>query len=109
MFDLQAFQEEVGDWSRRNFDNQASYHPLLGVAEEVGELCHAHLKQEQGIRTSEDHVTGAKDAIGDILIYMADYCCRRGFDLESCVSAAWNQVKKRDWKKNPGEGKPCGA
>lgn len=104
MFDLKEFQQEVGEWSKRNFDNQVSYHPLLGVAEEVGELCHAHLKEEQKIRVHEDHVAAAQDAIGDILIYMADYCSRRGFDLEDCVSAAWAQVKERDWKRNPGKG-----
>jgi len=36
-------------------------------------------------RVHEDHVAAAQDAIGDILIYMADYCSRRGmYDPKYC-------------------------
>jgi hypothetical protein len=50
-FDLRKFQQEQKDWSKRNFPTQNTpYRPLLGVMEEVGELSHAHLKAEQGIR-----------------------------------------------------------
>lgn len=106
MITLKDLQLEVGIWSRRNFPNNLPHHPLLGVSEEVGELCHAHLKQEQGIRgTFGEHQAAKEDAVGDILIYLADYCERNNIVLEDAVETAWNQVKERDWQKNKQQGK----
>lgn len=74
--------------------------------EELGELCHAHLKQEQGIRgTAAQHEAKAKDAIGDILIYLADYTAGRGWDLQAIVEDTWAEVSRRDWRANPADGK----
>jgi len=103
---LRDLQKEVGEWSRQNFPNNKSYHPLLGVVEEVGELSHAHLKSEQGIRgTKVEHITAKIDAIGDIIIYLCDYCERNGLVLDACIGATWEEVKKRNWKKNNKDGK----
>lgn len=83
-----------------------SYRPLLGVVEEVGELCHAHLKNEQGIRgTPEEWEAKKKDAIGDVLIYLLDYCSREGLDVEECLETAWAEVSQRDWIRFPGDGR----
>lgn len=76
-------QNEVAEWASRNFGNTPAYRPLLGMIEELGEICatfsniaqvddpahlliracaylgkmcHARLKMEQGIRgTKEEH------------------------------------------------------
>lgn len=101
---LHDLQNDVGDWSHKNFGNQPSYRPLLGVAEEVGELCHSHLKTEQGIRTAENHQAKKCDAVGDIVIYLADYCYRENISLNECVADAWEEVRKRDWTKNKKQG-----
>ncbi len=95
-------QEEQVPWVEHNFPGRPSWMPLLGIMEELGELAHAHLKQAQGIRTEEDHDALARDAVADIVIFLADYCSARGFDLESLVKETWAEVKKRDWKANPG-------
>ena len=104
MFDLKKFQEEQRIWSTKNFGETygSGYRSILGAVEELGELAHAHLKSEQGIRTDEDHTLAKKDAVGDIVIYLADYCWREGLSLEDCISDAWEIVSKRDWsnKKN---------
>ena len=71
---LQQIQLEVATWATSNFPNRKDYQPLLGIIEELGELCHAHLKAEQGIRTNEDHKEKKLDACGDIIIYLLDYC-----------------------------------
>ncbi len=98
-------QSQVERWSLHNFDDQPAYRCLLGAVEELGELCHAHLKSEQGIRGSKDsHQEAAKDAIGDIIIYLADYSAREGFDLQEIIEETWALVTKRDWKVNPGKG-----
>ena len=111
---LKKLQKEQKSWVKHNFLPRAgnftpelieSVVPLLGIMEEVGELAHAHLKQGQKIRTNEDHIGLTKDAIGDIVIYLADYCTARGFDLEEIVKEIWMQVKARDWKENPETGR----
>ena len=95
---VNLLQREQKEWSDHNFGEQPAYQPLLGIVEEVGELCHAHLKQEQGIRTGENHIEGAIDVIGDVVTYLAAYCNSMGFDLQSAVDTTWEEVKKRDWK-----------
>ncbi len=97
---LKKLQEEQKDWGLKNFGPQPSYRMLLGIVEEVGELAHAHLKSEQGIRINEDHNAAKEDAIGDIVTYLAGYCNSENIDLESTVKRIWNEVKKRDWTKN---------
>ena len=83
-----------------NFPNKKPHQPLLGIQEEVGELSHAHLKMEQGIRTNEDHQAAKIDAVGDIVIYLADYCNQNGIFLDSAVEQTWAEVQMRNWKKN---------
>jgi NTP pyrophosphatase (non-canonical NTP hydrolase) len=102
---FKQLQEEVGEWSSRNFGEQLPYRPLLGAVEEVGELSHAQLKMEQGIRGSvEEHQAAAQDAVGDIIVYLADYCARSGFDMQGIIEHVWGKVKQRDWKKDPKTG-----
>lgn len=117
---LKELQEQQRAWIQHNFPNREPFVPLLGVAEELGELAsvedsphinylaealgklaHAHIKSHQGIRgTSEEHAAKAKDAAADIIIFLSDYCSAKGFDLQEVVESTWNEVKKRDWKKN---------
>ncbi len=47
----------------------------------------------------------AKDSVGDIIIYLSDYCNQMGFDLDKIVRETWERVKKRDWRANPKTGK----
>lgn len=102
---LLRLQEEVTEWASRNFPNKQPHQPLLGIQEEVGELSHAHLKLEQGIRgTKEEHIAAKKDAVGDIVIYLADYCTQNNICFDSAVAEAWSQVKERDWIKNKQNG-----
>lgn len=96
---LETLQHQQAEWSERNFPDQKSYQYLLGAMEELGELTHAHLKAEQGIRTNENHDAMKRDAVGDIVIYLAGYCTANSLNFEECVWQAWYEVKKRDWTK----------
>lgn len=102
---LRQLQAEQKQWVEHNFPGREDYYPLLGAVEELGELAHAHLKQRQGIRgTAEQHAAKAKDAVADVIIFLADYCTARGFDLQEAVEETWAQVKKREWRNDPTNG-----
>lgn len=103
--DLDDLQAEVFAWQTKNFGEQPSENSLLGTVEEVGELCHAVLKQRQGIRgTAEEHVAAAKDSIGDLMIFLLNYCSARGWSLARIVHETWSEVSERDWIKFPKDG-----
>lgn len=99
MLTFKMLQEQQAKWKKKNFPNSLPYQSLLGLLEELGELSHAHLKSEQGIRTDENHQAMKEDAVADIAIYLAGYCTDNGIDLEKCVKQTWSQVKKRNWNK----------
>ena len=85
---ISELQQLASDWSKKNFGPHfgSGYRNLLGVSEEVGELCHAQLKGEQGIRhTPEEIQKMKKDAVGDILIFLANYCHSQGLSIEECA------------------------
>lgn len=108
MKSITEIQKAVGEWADKNFPSEESRGRLrcaLGVAEESGELAHAVLKRDQGIRgTAKKHDADAKDAIGDIVIYLMDFCHRAGWDFESIVREIADEVLKRDWTKDPNRG-----
>lgn len=98
--DFEQLQREVGDWSESQFgESQPDLYPLLGVSEEYGELVHSVLKRKQGIRLEDDDVgeIAEIDAVGDMIVYLADFCERRGLDLSTCVDVAWGEVSARNW------------
>lgn len=104
--DLIQLQMEVFAWSRNNFGQGVPHQPLLGATEELGELAHAHLKREQEIRglNRAEYERLAHDALGDIIIYLADYAAINGLNLEYAVQDTWSRVKQRDWRKDPTAG-----
>lgn len=103
--DLILFQAEHREWERHNFGEVPWWQPALGVSEEVGELHHALLKMAQGIRgTEEDHEAAAKDAVGDVIVYLAALCSARGWVMADILRDTWDEVSKRDWKVNSTDG-----
>jgi NTP pyrophosphatase (non-canonical NTP hydrolase) len=103
---LSQLQSEHAEWLEYNFPSQREYQPLLGMVEELGELAHAHLKHEQGIRgyTTTEYFRDAEDAIGDFVIYLASYCNTNAINLERAVEVTWARVKRRDWVADPVKG-----
>lgn len=96
------FSLEYPSWLRRNFPNDDASRQLLGVVEEVGELAHAHLKGQQGIRHTPEEIRAMKvDAVADIVIFLSGYCVNEGIDLDEAVEKAWDTVRLRDWIANP--------
>jgi NTP pyrophosphatase (non-canonical NTP hydrolase) len=103
---LKQLQEELKPWQEYNFQARQAWEPLVGLQEEVGELSHAFLKKHQGIRTNEDHNAGMADAVGDVMVYLADFCNATGLEMQECLDVAWKQVKYRDWRPLSGDVHP---
>jgi NTP pyrophosphatase (non-canonical NTP hydrolase) len=100
-FDILVFQKWVVEWNKKNFGEHygTGYRLLLGCMEELGELSHAHLKGEQGIRhTPEEILHLKKDAIGDIVVFLLNYCDSQNIDILECLQIVWDTLKQRDWK-----------
>jgi len=109
MIDLK--QKELDDWQARNFGRH--YDDLLkcalGMAEEVGEVCHHVLKGTQKIRSGLNDINKAEiaDGVADTLIYGLQILSLLGLDAEEEISAVIDKVLQRDWKANP-SGTGCG-
>lgn len=101
--DLDAIQEENARWVERNFPgNNDSNTAFTGMVEELGELAHARLKAQQGIREiAED---AEYDALGDLSIYLLHYCSTKGLRLSDIIQSVWHKVRQRDWVKYPKDG-----
>ena len=104
--DLCLLQEELNTWLNHNFPDTTSDKQLKGVMEELGELCHADLKSDQGIRGYTPKKTRAEtmDAIGDLVIYLINYCNKKEISFKECIFMAKDTIMKRDWVKNPTNG-----
>jgi hypothetical protein len=81
MIDWNKLIPERNDWVKHNFPNPHIPNPgesVLGCMEELGELVHALLKAAQNIRgTAAEHEADAKDAVGDLSVYLMgvmSYC-----------------------------------
>lgn len=71
--DLSQIQLEQTEWSLKNFGIQPPHRPLLGIIEELGELEEAWL---------DDNKEEVADAIGDVAVYMLDYCGKRKWSFK---------------------------
>jgi NTP pyrophosphatase (non-canonical NTP hydrolase) len=76
MEQLEVIQAEQKEWSERNFGKQPSHRPLLGVIEELCELEMAETTEE------------ILDAVGDVGIYMSDYCNKREWAMQDLWASA---------------------
>jgi len=93
MHDLQI---KLHAWQNYNFGPQPNDRLLLGICEEVGELCHSSLKKFQGIRgTPQEHMDNMKDAVGDIMIYTLNYL--------SGINERCHDIIRADFQENPDE------
>ncbi len=67
-------------------DNKSQFLKLL---EEIGELSHAIQKNDEN-----EFI----DAIGDVVVVLTILAAQRGYDIEACIDAAWDEIKDRKGK-----------
>jgi NTP pyrophosphatase (non-canonical NTP hydrolase) len=111
---LTMLQVKVGKWRRAAYPDTATVElQALGVAEEVGELCHAVLKFKQGIRGYDYNKTRdeVKDALGDIIIYAMGVADRFDINVEDALVETVNHVISRNITQGSdmGKGRPDDA
>lgn len=95
--DWTRIQKEQREWAERNFGPRNVQDPLMGLIEETGELAHALLKRRQNIRGEEaEHIAAARDAVGDVTIYLLDYCTARDLAVGPVVDAAYARNPYRE-------------
>lgn len=102
---LAEIANEVARWQSYNFEQSGGNAAFKGIVEELGELAHANLKAEQNIRGDQSHRLDEIDAVGDLLIYLCDYCNQRNIDIAAALSDTWSSVRERDWIRFPTNGK----
>jgi NTP pyrophosphatase (non-canonical NTP hydrolase) len=59
---------------------------LMKLVSEVGELADAEGKK---------NMPEIKDAVGDIVVCLINYCALRDIDLVGCLAGAYDQIKDR--------------
>ena len=85
---MKDFITNVQNWAaeRGIYDYSTGTAQLLKAISEMGELADAHAKND---------IHEMKDAVGDILVCLVNYCKLEGLDLTQCCDGAWNEIKDR--------------
>lgn len=102
VMDWDVLVEQRNEWVAANFEPGEAFpktdvqmDTVLGCVEELGELAHAHLKKSQSIRgTAEEHDANAKDAIGDLSVYLMGVMRHVGTPRERKIRAIEGNAMK---------------
>ena len=85
---FEELEMKIIKWAadRKIIPNATPVSQLLKAVSEMGELCDA-----EGKRNDEE----IKDAVGDILVCLINYCELRQIDIVECLAGAYDQIKDR--------------
>jgi hypothetical protein len=72
--------------ARRIIPNATPSSQLLKAVSEMGELADAEGKRD---------LPAIKDAVGDVVVCLINYCALRDIDLVDCLAGAFEQIKGR--------------
>lgn len=72
--------------ARRIIPNAKPHSQLLKAFSEMGELADAEAKGD---------LPAIKDAVGDILVCLINYCALRDIDMVNCLAGAYEEIKDR--------------
>lgn len=91
MTTFEELNNAVIDWAkaRQIIPNGTPSTQLLKAFSEMGELADATLKMD----TRE-----AKDAVGDVMVCLINYCELQGYSIVECLELAYNEIKDRKGK-----------
>ncbi len=107
---LQQIQAEIGAWAQKQFGvnstSSQSHHQtalleipsFYGIVSELGELAALDVREMQGrskLPTPEARQDAREDAVADLMVFLCDYCCRMGIDLNVALDRTWAKVSQR--------------
>ena len=72
--------------ARRIIPNATPTSQLMKAVSEMGELCDAEGKKD---------IEAIRDAVGDIMVCLINYCALRDINLVNCMELAYDQIKNR--------------
>lgn len=72
--------------ARRIIPNATPVSQLLKAVSELGELADAENKRDDA---------AIRDAVGDVLVCLINYCALRDLSLTGCLKLAYDQIKNR--------------
>lgn len=84
--------DKVNEWAdERNLKQADPKIQWMRVTEEVGEIRDVFLKPHD----FADPEWSLKDAIGDSIVTLVVLCLQLGYDVEECLTIAYNDIKDR--------------
>lgn len=88
VYTYREVEMEILRWAeaRRIIPNATPLSQLLKAVSEMGELADAEGKQD---------LPAIKDAVGDVLVCLINYCALRDLDMVECLVGAYEQIKDR--------------
>ena len=63
-------------------------------------VCRRNFAPSSGLHERVTHFLNddeARDAVGDIMIFILDLCNRQGWSLQDILASTWEEVKQREW------------
>ena len=72
--------------ARKIIPNARPSSQLMKAVTEMGELVDAELK---------DNMPEIKDAVGDVMVCLINYCALKEINLTQCLKGAYNEIKDR--------------
>ena len=91
MKDFGYLEIEVIRWAEAHgiIPNAKPHTQLLKAVSEMGELCDAELK---------GNIDDVKDAVGDVLVCLINYCALKHIDPVNCLQGAFAEIRGRKGK-----------
>ena len=88
MRSFQQLELDIIRWAeaRRIIPNATPTSQLLKAVSEMGELADAEGKQD---------LPAIKDAIGDVMVCLINYCALRDISITHCLELAYDEIKDR--------------
>ena len=92
---FEQLTRNVQEWAaaRGIYEPSNARAQLLKAFSEMGELADAELKWD---------APAARDAVGDVLVCLINFCAMSGLDITDCLAGAWGQIKHRKGRMIPG-------
>lgn len=88
MNNFEELKQKIEQWSkdRKIIPNAKAETQLLKGVSELGELADATIKGQ---------INETKDAIGDVLVCLINYCALKDIDIVKCLEGSYNEIKDR--------------